>query len=221
MEVQAIVFYSLFVFLLVLVMRCLYLVWRSGQCYSHSTKRNTACRTMIVMGSGGHTSEMIRIVGGLDLKRYTPRIYVSASGDKMSQEKVKTFEETKGTFGTPEVVLRTIPRARQVLQSYFTSIFTTLAAIFSTCSLVLSTRPDLVLCNGPGTCIPVCVWAHLLKFVGLKETTIIYVESICRVQRLSLSGIMLYYLYIADCVFVQWPQLKERYPRTKFIGRIV
>lgn len=225
MEVQAVVVYVsyslsvLFVLALVMLVRCACLVRRQDS-HPYPAKRNAPCRTMIVMGSGGHTSEMMLIVGGLDLKRYTPRVYVSASDDKMSREKVETFEKARGTFTTPEVVLRTIPRARQVMQSYFTSIFTTLSAILSACSLVLLSRPDLVLCNGPGTCIPVCVWAHLLKFVGVKEIKIIYVESICRVQKLSLSGIILYYLYIADCVFVQWPQLKDHYPRTKFIGRV-
>lgn len=213
--------YSIVVFCmsaLVIIVRCLWLVRRNGE---YESKRSMPCLTLIVMGSGGHTSEMIGIVGGLNLKRYTPRVYVSARGDKMSRGKVEEFEKANKTLGTPAVVLKTIPRARQVLQSYFTSIFTTLAAILSSCSLVLSLRPDLVLCNGPGTCIPICFWAHVLKFFSLKKTKIVYVESLCRVQRLSLSGMLLYYLYIADCIFVQWPRLKQLYPRTKFIGRVL
>jgi beta-1,4-N-acetylglucosaminyltransferase len=213
--------YSLVVALvpiLVVLVRCLYLVKRQGE---YGPSRSKPCLTLVVLGSGGHTSEMMGIIGGLNLKRYTPRIYVSAEGDKMSQEKVERFEKANKTLGTPAVILKTIPRARKVLQSYFTSIFTTLVAIFNSCSLVMSFRPDFVLCNGPGTCIPICFWAHVLKFFGLKATKIVYVESLCRVQRLSLSGIILYYLYIADCIFVQWPRLKELYPRTKFIGRVL
>lgn len=203
---------------LVILVRCLCVVRRNGE---YGSKRSVPCHTLIVMGSGGHTSEMIGVVGGLNLKRYTPRVYVSAREDKMSREKVEKFEKANKTLGTPAVVLKTIPRARQVLQSYFTSIFTTLAAILSSCSLVMSLKPDLVLCNGPGTCIPICFWAHVLKFLGLKKTKIVYIESLCRVQRLSLSGMILYYLYIADCIFVQWPRLKQLYPRTKFIGRVL
>lgn len=214
-------FYSLVVFCvsaLLILVRCFYLARRNGE---YGPKRSKPCLTLIVMGSGGHTSEMMRIIGGLNLKHYTPRVYVCARGDKMSQEKVERFEKGNEAFGTPRVVLKTIPRARQVLQSYFTSIFTTLTAILSSCSLVLSLRPDLVLCNGPGTCIPICFWAHLLKFFGIKKTKILYVESLCRVQQLSLSGAILYHLCMADCVFVQWPRLKELYPRTKFIGRVL
>lgn len=222
---QSIVLFALsvvFISAVLVVVRCLCLVRRNGVLDTGPhPPRLMPCRTLIVMGSGGHTSEMLRIVGGLNLKRYTPRVYVSASGDKMSKEKVKVFEKSNGTLGTVAVTIRTIPRARQVLQSYVTSVFTTLAAILSSCFLVFSSRPDLVLCNGPGTCIPVCFWAYLLKFFVLRDTKIVYVESLCRVQRLSLSGLLLYYLCIADYVYVQWPRLKELYPRAHFIGRVL
>ena len=204
---------------LMLLVRVAYLVRRNGM--QTTVKRTVPCRTLIVLGSGGHTSEMMRIVGGLRLKNYTPRFYVVAKGDEMSQGKVKGFETANGTFGMPSVTVETVPRARKVLQSYFTSIFTTLVATFSSFMIVLRFRPDLVLCNGPGTCIPVCFWAYLLKFFCLKETKIVYVESLCRVQKLSLSGMLLYYLYFADHIFVQWPRLKELYPRTNYIGRIL
>lgn len=220
-DFQSLVLFSLIFILclLLLLVRCVCLLRRNG--VYPTSKRSKPCRTAVVVGSGGHTSEMMRIVGGLNLKAYTPRLYVIAKGDEISQEKVRHFESSKGMFGTPAVVVKTVPRARQVLQSYFTSFFTTLAATMSSFSLIFSFRPDLVLCNGPGTCIPICFWAYLLKFFFLKETKIIYVESLCRVQKLSLSGLILYYFYIADYVFVQWPRLQELYPRTRFIGRVL
>ena len=49
-------------------------------------------RTLVVLGSGGHTSEMIRLLKGLDLSRYQPRTYLIASSDKMSLDKAKSFE---------------------------------------------------------------------------------------------------------------------------------
>lgn len=208
------------VILLLLLLRFVYLVKINGR-EKVILKRDMPCRTVLVLGSGGHTSEMIGIVGGLNIKNYTPRLYVVSRGDKMSEGKAKAFELSNGKFGTSAVAIQTIPRPRQALQSYFTSIFTTLSAITASFYLVFSFRPDLVLCNGPGTCIPICFWAYLIKFFCLRETKIIYVESLCRVQRLSLSGIILYYLYMADYVFVQWPRLKELYPRTRLIGRVL
>ena len=49
---------------------------------------------------------------------------------------------------------------------------------------------------------------------------IIYVESIARTRKLSLSGKILYHLRIADLLMVQWQELTTVYPRTKFAGRL-
>jgi beta-1,4-N-acetylglucosaminyltransferase len=55
--------------------------------------------------------------------------------------------------------------------------------------------------------------------LGLKRITIVFVESICRVESLSLSGRIVY--YFADHIVVQWPELKEKYPMTRYLGRLV
>lgn len=76
-----------------------------------------------------------------------------------------------------------------------------------------------VLCNGPGTCVPICISALLLGILGIKKVIIVYVESICRVEHLSLSGKILFHL--SDYFIVQWPALKEKYPKSVYLGRIV
>lgn len=76
-----------------------------------------------------------------------------------------------------------------------------------------------ILCNGPGTCVPVCLSAFLLGLLRIKRTIIVYVESICRVETLSLSGKILY--YFSDYFIVQWPDLKKKYPKSVYLGRIV
>jgi beta-1,4-N-acetylglucosaminyltransferase len=208
-----------------ILLRFTYLASKCGKDATVPAKKRTSPgRTLIVLGSGGHTAEMLRLLGGMNLHNYTPRVYVVAEGDKMSVDKVEKFESTasNSTLGlTAAASIRKVPRARQVMQSYITSVFSTLVAVLYSLPIVWSAYPDLVLCNGPGTCIPVCFWAYVMKFFGLKNSKIIYIESVCRVEHLSLSGLLLYYLFMADCVFVQWPQLKQRYPRTLCIGRIV
>uniref|UniRef100_A0A8C0CBA4 UDP-N-acetylglucosamine transferase subunit ALG14 n=1 Tax=Balaenoptera musculus TaxID=9771 RepID=A0A8C0CBA4_BALMU len=77
----------------------------------------------------------------------------------------------------------------------------------------------VVLCNGPGTCVPICISALLLGILGIKKVIIVYVESICRVEHLSLSGKILFHL--SDYFIVQWPTLKEKYPKSVYLGRIV
>ena len=160
---------------------------------------------------------MLRLLTGTDFNHYQPRVYVVAAGDKMSIDKVEKLESDCGNRAKLDI--RTIPRARKVRQSYLTSIFSTLLAFSYSFPLVFATLPELVLCNGPGTCIPVCFTAYLLRFLWLKEVRVVYVESICRVEHLSLSGLLLY--YVADDLLVQWPQLKDKYPRTQYVGRIV
>jgi len=160
---------------------------------------------------------MLRMLSGMDLNHYHPRVYVAATNDRMSVEKVEKFESDCGC--KTDVDIHKIPRARQVRQSYWTSVLSTLVAFGYSFPLTFGTLPELVLCNGPGTCIPVCLAAYLLKFLWLKNVRVVYVESICRVDHLSLSGLLLYYM--ADHLLVQWPQLKDKYPRTQYIGRIV
>lgn len=171
--------------------------------------------TLIVLGSGGHTAEMLRLVGSLDPDRYQPRLYVWAATDAHSQDKMQKFEASFGGVGQTRTAV--IPRSREVGQSYFSSLFTTAFALLHAVGIVLRSSPQLILCNGPGTCIPICASAYILKFFG-RKVKIVYVESIARVETLSLSGKLLY--RTADHFLVQWPQLQAKYPHAQFLGRL-
>ena len=194
------------------IIRLSYLVYKRG---STSAPRSSPCATLVVLGSGGHTAEMLQLLGGMRLENYQPRVYVVAESDGMSVQKAEGFEAQRNF----QADIRKIPRARQVLQSYWTSILSTSLSLIHTVPLVFRVWPDLVLCNGPGTCIPVCAVGYLIKFLGLHDVKLVYIESICRVQALSLSGKLLYYL--ADHLVVQWPELKNKYPRSTYLGRIM
>ncbi len=221
LALQAVLFVALVVTFLLAVARYLQLSSRRGRAL-RGRKRRSPCRTLVVMGSGGHTAEMLRLLSGITvISNYAPRVYVVAGGDQMSVEKVKEFESSGENVGKREAEIRTVPRARQVRQSYWSSILTTLLAVGYSLPLVVGAWPDLILCNGPGTCIPVCLSGYLLRYLGLKEVAIVYVESFCRVDSLSLSARLLHATRMADHLIVQWPQLASRYPRTHYIGRIV
>jgi len=51
---------------------------------------------LIVLGSGGHTAEMLRLLDSLNFAKYTHRRYVVSSGDTLSEGKARHFEQTKG-----------------------------------------------------------------------------------------------------------------------------
>lgn len=84
--------------------------------------------------------------------------------------------------------------------------------------LVIKEQPDLIICNGPGTCVPICLAAFIYRFLGLFDCKIVFVESFCRVEHLSLSGRLLY--YFVDKFIVQWPQLAQQHTKCKYLGRI-
>lgn len=112
-----------------------------------------------------------------------------------------------------------VPRAREVGQSYATSVLTTLWAFFSSVSVVLKYRPQAIICNGPGICVPVVFAALLLRFLGF-DCRVMFVESACRVERLSLSGKILYHLSLCDLFLVQWEALiKNAAPKAICVGR--
>ncbi|XP_053247675.1 UDP-N-acetylglucosamine transferase subunit ALG14 homolog isoform X1 [Podarcis raffonei] len=181
--------------------------------------RNAAVSLLVVAGSGGHTTEILRLLSSLS-QTYSPRHYVLADSDKMSEEKIRSFEQQRAeTASNSLFTLHCIPRSREVRQLWSSSVLTTVRSMFYSLPLTFRLKPDLVLCNGPGTCVPICASALLLRMLGIKSVTIVYVESICRVENLSLSGKILY--HFSDYFIVQWPGLKEKYPKSLYLGRIV
>jgi beta-1,4-N-acetylglucosaminyltransferase len=178
------------------------------------SKSLSSCKTLIVFGSGGHTAEMLAILKRLPKDRYKDRIYVKAETDLSTRDRAVSSK-----IIPPSAEFINIPRSREVGQSYFTSIFSTVYAFWFSLYLVYSSKPDLILCNGPGTCLPICYAAFFLRAGGEVRTKVVFIESVCRVKSLSLTGKLLYPL--VDEMQVQWQELQDKYPRTKYIGMIL
>ncbi|EEC75508.1 uncharacterized protein [Oryza sativa Japonica Group] len=210
-----------------LLVRFAYVMYHSGHMPSKLSASAAGMRSLIVLGSGGHTAEMMNVVTTLQKDRFTPRYYVAALTDNMSLQKAQVYEqslvrvEVDKEEGVENAQFVQIYRSREVGQSYITSIATTLLATSHAIWIIIRIRPQVIFCNGPGTCIPLCVSAFLLKVLGLGWSSIFYIESIARVKKLSLSGLLLYKLRIADQFFVQWPQLQQKYPRACYAGRLM
>ncbi|XP_031126523.1 UDP-N-acetylglucosamine transferase subunit ALG14 homolog [Ipomoea triloba] len=207
----------------IVIIRVLFVMYRSTKPLRPESPRPLC--TLIVLGSGGHTAEMMNLLFALEEDRFKPRFYIAATTDNMSLQKARVFEDSLVQKAGTEVVgtaqFMQIYRSREVGQSYITSVATTLIAIAHGLWLMIKIRPEVILCNGPGTCIPICVIAFFLKVLGIRWSSIFYVESIARVKRLSLSGLLLYKLHMIDQLFVQWPQLKSKYPRVHYVGRLM
>lgn len=190
--------------------------------HSQAVTPRKSLSVVVVAGSGGHTTEILRLLESLS-DAYSPRHYILADTDKMSAMKIDALEHARAnrdpSSTCAQYYLHRIPRSREVQQSWLSTVLSTLHSMWVSFPLVLRVKPDLVLCNGPGTCVPICISALLLGILGLKKVIIVYVESICRVETLSLSGHIL--LHLSDYFIVQWPTLKEKYPKTVYLGRIV
>lgn len=157
---------------------------------------------------------MLEIVKKLKIDKYTPRFYVVAENDQNSMDKLMEIEKDRSDFK-----IYTITRSRKVHQSYLSSVGTTLASIFNCIPLLMHSRPDLILSNGPATCVPVCLVAFLLKvFYINSRVKIAFIESYCRVKTLSLSGWIL--LYLTDIFVVQWPKISKVSRKVMYFGRL-
>ncbi|KAL9244388.1 hypothetical protein vseg_018168 [Gypsophila vaccaria] len=200
-----------------ILVRSFYVLYKSGKPLRSKTTKPLS--TLIILGSGGHTAEMLNLVSVLQTDRFMPRYYVAAATDNMSLQKAQTFESfATNVKGTRDAQYTQIYRSREVGQSYITSVFTILIATLHAMWLMIKIRPQVIICNGPGTCIPLCAITFVFKVLGIRWSTVFYVESIARVKRLSLSGLLLYKLKMADQLYVQWPQLQRMYPRSVYVG---
>lgn len=74
-------------------------------------------------------------------------------------------------------------------------------------------RPDAILSTGAGLAVPFFLVGKLLR------TRLVYVESVTRIETLSLSGRLVYPL--ADRFFVQWPQAARHRRRAEHAGSVL
>lgn len=178
-------------------------------------KRTGPAKTLIVLGSGGHTTEMFNILHEINKNNYTPRIYVAADSDKNSYNKVVEFEATSDDYKFVKIF-----RSRNVGQSYVSSVLTTVRAIIAGVPLVYREQPDLVMCNGPGTCVPICLLAFLLRVVCINTNCrIVFIESFCRIKSLSLTGRIL--IWFADLFVVHWDEQRKFSNKIECFGKLI
>ena len=98
---------------------------------------------MIVLGSGGHTTEIITMLKKLDFNKFVRIYFVHSHNDSNSVKKLRENIEIDKIKDKIEIM--SLYRSRQVGQSYFSSIFTTLFAFLHSILLIIKTRHNLVI----------------------------------------------------------------------------
>ena len=79
--------------------------------------------------------------------------------------------------------------------------------------LLRSVRPKVVLTTGAGVAVP---FAWLGRLLGAR---VVYVESLTRIERPSLSCRLI--APVASRIYAQWPELTETVPRARYLGNVV
>ena len=178
----------------------------------------------IFLGSGGHTGEMLRLLQNFNeiLLRKGTTLHIGYSDDQ-SYQKFQNLIKDKNDI---TIQYYQFIKAREVnaglIQSLITIIKTLLTSLIHiiTIKYKMMNKPHLVLLNGPGTCCIIALWLKIIDILLLfTSSNIIYVESLARINTLSMTGKILY--LFADQFIVQWEELIRVAPRGEYFGILV
>jgi beta-1,4-N-acetylglucosaminyltransferase len=157
-------------------------------------------KIMVVLGSGGHTAEMVRLTEAMGPNEYE---YVVASDDPLSPG--KTIYP-----GTVHRVLN--PRSRKDRSALHVAL-KTLVALAQSAWVVGRSRAEVIVSCGPAIAVPVMLAGKLTR------KRLVFIEHSARVRSRSTTGRLLYPL--VDLFLVQWPSMQHQYKRAVWRGRLM
>jgi beta-1,4-N-acetylglucosaminyltransferase len=157
-------------------------------------------KLLVVLGEGGHTTEMLNLVDLLG-DRYEYH-YIISKEDTLSADRIRIH-------GPVHHLLR--PRDKYTPLP--TAVLRTLVTTAQAARVLLRVRPKAILSTGPAIAVPVAIVGKLLG------ARVIFVETGSRIRTVSITGKIMYRW--ADLFFVQWPQLAKRLPRAIYAGRLI
>ena len=80
--------------------------------------------------------------------------------------------------------------------------------------IIKKRKPNIILSAGAGPAVP---FSLVGKF--LFGSKIIFIESMSRVKKPTLTGRIIY--YFADIFIYQWKELKRFYPKGRYLGNLI
>jgi UDP-N-acetylglucosamine:LPS N-acetylglucosamine transferase len=157
---------------------------------NHSDKTSKKLKICVACSTGGHLVE-VRTLSQV-YEKYE-HFYFTFSGGVAEE-----LKKDKRVCDIPNIVRH----------NPFTWI---LGAILSF-RIALKERPDVIISTGAGIVVFFCVFS---KMLGAK---LIFIESMARIKRPTLTARMLY--PFSDIFFVQWKNLLSYFPNAQYIGRV-
>ena len=206
----------MFILLIVFIVLCVRLITFLP---SPKLKKADGYTFLIVLGSGGHTTEMLKLLKSIEPKASRVRItFVVADTDSSSIPRISSVLSNKFKYQ-----IKRIPRIRSVGESILIAFFRIPLIFLKSAQLALQASPDAILVNGPGTCIPIVFTSLLIQYMMLqKRSVVVFIESFCRTKTISLTGRILY--NVVDSFILQWKpdsSLQRRFPRARYLGTLI
>ena len=154
---------------------------------------------IVVLGDGGHTAQMIRLVNLLE-SQYDYE-YIIAKQDKLSIYKILI----KGK-------VHFINRVAVFGDNYFIRFCKLIRGLYEVYPIVKNSNTQAIITCGPNISVPICIIGKILN------KKIIFIETWSKVYSKTSSGRLIY--YFADLFFIQWKSLIEIYPKAIYAGRL-
>jgi beta-1,4-N-acetylglucosaminyltransferase len=122
---------------------------------------------LIVLGSGGHTSEMLYMMENMDFDNFNKIILVKSNEDKLSyakaiqflKEKCKNFRESKIEL----INIRRVFYKKSFFLISLVKLFIAICQVFA--QFLFRKNPQIAFFNGPGTSIPLLFVLKIKKVV--------------------------------------------------------
>jgi beta-1,4-N-acetylglucosaminyltransferase len=153
-------------------------------------ERSSHAPLLLVCSSGGHLLQLVSIAGA-----WNDRERVWITFDKSDARVLLKGERVIHAHGPTN---RNIPNLLRNLRLAL--------------RVLRRERPAAILTTGAGVAVP---FAWLGRLLGVP---VLYVESVTRIEELSLSGRLI--RPVAQQVFVQWPELAASSPGLRFAGNV-
>jgi beta-1,4-N-acetylglucosaminyltransferase len=145
---------------------------------------------LLICSCGGHLLQLHALQGAWDAFR---RVWVTF--DKSDSRSLLAGERVIYAHGPTNRNVRNLLRNLRLARKVLTTV-----------------RPAAIVTTGAGIAVPFAWVARLHR------VPIVYVESLTRIEGLSLSARLI--APVAERMYVQWPEAAERAPKTQFAGNV-
>ncbi len=142
----------------------------------------------------------------------------SSGGHLFQLFNLKDFWEDKDrfwvTFPTQDTI--SLLKEERVLRAYYPTnrnIKNLVRNLFFAWRVLRKEKPTAIISTGAGVAVP---FIYIGKLLGMR---IVYIETIIRPKRITLTGHLIY--FIVDKFLVQWPELAQKYKRAEYHGKAI